>query len=100
MMHFSPLSPLAWSKITRGAVSWKQRFDSDDGFHRYRVTYPNGYGAFIIGFPSSFGNEDSWEVGLMKGNALFEDDEGYDYVYSDLSTEEEVIKLCDSFFYL
>jgi hypothetical protein len=43
----------------------------DLGFERYRIEFPNGYGASVIRGPHSYGGERGlWEVGVTDGGRL------------------------------
>ena len=95
MTYFPFLSLNTLARIGLGSVEFKQSFyHRTEGWsqnYRVRVTYPNGYGASIIAWPEG---HNRWEVALLKDDILWEDDEGYDCVWSDLM-EEEVIQICD-----
>lgn len=95
MTYFPFLSLNTLARISFSSVEFKQSFHHrTEGWsqnYRVRVAYPNGYGASIIAWPEG---SNRWEVALLKDDILWEDDEGYDCVWSDL-TEEEVIQVCD-----
>ena len=101
MMNYPSISPKTIACIARGATSLEQKYyyHSLGWSNRYciRVTYPNGYGASII-FDPGWDDEECWEVALLKDDELLVEDDGYDYTWSDL-TEEEVVELCDSFYF-
>lgn len=101
MMNLSFLSPNTIAHIARGAVSFEQYYfyHSHGWSNRYqvRVTYPNGYGASIVLVPD-WDNDECWEVGLLKDDELWSDDEGYDCTWSDL-TEEDVIEICNYIYF-
>ncbi len=89
---FSPLTTEAWSTICRSAVSQKHNYAL--GGHRYKVTYPNGYGASIIKHNGSYGREDDlWELAVLKDGGLCYDTDITDDVLGYL-TEEKVIGVC------
>ena len=94
MMNFSSFSPKMWSRIIRGAVSWEQDYSSEDACHHYRVTYPNGYGASIIGSPYFDGHSSCWRVVLLKDDKLCIEDDGTFYTRW-LRSEGEVYDICD-----
>ncbi len=97
MMNFSLLSHKAWSHITRGAVSWRQKHSSDNRLS-YRVTYPNGYGVSIIKDCCSYGwQDDLWELAILKDDELCYDT----WITEDVCgylTEEDVVAICDDVF--
>lgn len=101
MMNLSSLSPKTIARIARGSVSLEQNYyyHSHGWSNHYcvRVTYPNGYGASIV-FSSDWNDEKCWDVALLKDGELLIEDDGYDYIWSDL-TEENVVELCDSIFF-
>ena len=99
MMNFSLLSPLAYAKIIRGAirVEFGLRYDADwFKYSQYRVTYPGGYGASIVG--RSVDGVDKWEVAELRKGELYIDDDGSDFVDSGL-TEEDVVRICDNIYF-
>lgn len=101
MMNLTFLSPKTIARIVRGSVSLEQNcyYHSHGWDNRYcvRVTYPNGYGASII-FSPDWDEEKCWEVGLLK-DGIWGDEEGYGYAWPHL-TEEEVVRVCDSIYFM
>lgn len=94
MMNLHSLSPKTIAHITRGAVYFEQHYYHDrDGWgdsYRFKVTYPNGFGASIF-WSSLFDETDVWEVTLFQGDCDdFEDGNG-----NYCLTEEEVNRACD-----
>ena len=94
MMNLSFISPKTWSRITRGALSWEQDYSNEDACHRYRVTYPNGYGVTIIGYPYLNGHAKLWRVILLQnGELCIEDSDALLVKYA--KSEGEVYDICD-----
>lgn len=90
--HFSPLSPRAIRLISRGSLNFKAS-EQDHGF-RYRVDYPNGYGASIIKTVFSYGREqDLWELAVFHHGSICYDTPITSDVCGYLTTNE-VIELC------
>lgn len=103
MMNLSFLSPKTIARIARGAASFEERYyyHSHGWSNHYsvRVTYPNGWGAYIACMSELSDDETgTWAVDLMKDGKLYEDADGMDYVWSDL-TEEDVIRQCDRIYF-
>jgi hypothetical protein len=93
-INLSTISPKTWSRITHGALSWKQDFSNEDKCHRYRVDYPNGYGVSIIGYPNFTGRSTIWRVVLFQDGKLCVEDDGTFYIRHPRS-EGEVFDICD-----
>ena len=102
MMHFSFLSPNTIAKIARGAVLLEQNYyyHSHGWCNHYcvRVAYPNGYGASIV-FVSNSDDKKCWEIAIQKDGELWTDDDGLDYIWSDL-TEEGVVETSDHIYFM
>ena len=100
MMNFPSVSPKTIARIARGAVYLEQRYSYNcHGWSNHYciiATYPDGYGASITVESEDGGN--IWEVALLKNGELLVEDDGYDYVWSDL-TEEDAIRLCDNIYF-
>ena len=105
MMNLSFLSPKTIACIARGAVRLEQSYyyhsHGWSNHYHVRVAYPNGYGVSIVYEPElSDGESDIWEAALLNEDGeLYEDADGMDCVWSNL-TEEDVIRFCDRIYFL
>lgn len=87
------LSKATFDTITQKATSHKQKVS--DSVIKYRIYYPNGYGASIIkSIVSSGGESNLWELAILKEDCLCYDTEIANRVLGFL-TERDVISICE-----
>ena len=55
-------------------------------------------GASIV-FVSNSDDKKCWEIAIQKDGELWTDDDGLDYIWSDL-TEEGVVETCDHIYFM
>lgn len=102
MMNLNYLSTNTITCIARGSTSLVQEYEyAPEGWcrrYRAKIAYPNKYGVSIIGYPQD-GHVYFWDVTLLEDGKPLVEDDGYDYTWSDLTSEEEIIRICDNIYF-